>query len=300
MSATVQQLNVSAGGVPKKPVAEVRVRKDGIDGDAHAKTAIHGGPERAVSLFPVELVESLAAEGHPIAAGGVGENVTTRGLEWRRVIPGTRLRLGAEVQLEIVDYASPCQTIRANFSDGDVTRLSQRVAPGQSRVCARVLREGTVHAGDEIVIEREGDATLENEKDKPAPPQRRKDVKELELAYVNLYVSDLARSLEFFEKTLGLELQYADESFGYASFDAGPLRMGIARVDPSDEKGRALLGRQTGFGFGVRDLEAVHKELASRGVEFTMEPTRQPWGGFMAMFADPDGNVFYLDQVGDE
>ena len=76
--------------------------------------------------------------------------------------------------------------------------------------------------------------------------------------------------------------------------------MCIARDDPTDEKGRALLGRQTGFGFGVRDLEAVHKELASRGVEFTMAPTRQPWGGFMSMFADPDGNVFYLDQVGDE
>ena len=31
-----------------------------------------------------------------------------------------------------------------------------------------------------------------------------------------------------------------------------------------------------------------------------MPPTQQPWGGFMAMFTDPDGNVFYLDQLRDE
>ena len=37
-----------------------------------------------------------------------------------------------------------------------------------------------------------------------------------------------------------------------------------------------------------------------KGVQFTMQPTKQPWGGFMAMFTDPDGNVFYLDQLRDE
>jgi uncharacterized glyoxalase superfamily protein PhnB len=28
-----------------------------------------------------------------------------------------------------------------------------------------------------------------------------------------------------------------------------------------------------------------------------MTPQKQPWGGYMAMFADPDGNIFYLDTV---
>jgi len=32
-------------------------------------------------------------------------------------------------------------------------------------------------------------------------------------------------------------------------------------------------------------------------VHFTMPPTRQPWGGVMAMISDPDANVFYLDQL---
>jgi predicted enzyme related to lactoylglutathione lyase len=73
--------------------------------------------------------------------------------------------------------------------------------------------------------------------------------------------------------------------------------MGLARIDPGDASLRDLAGRQTGIGFGVRDLAKAHADLAARGVRFTMEPSEQPWGGFMAMFADPDGNVFYLDEM---
>ena len=117
------------------------------------------------------------------------------------------------------------------------------------------------------------------------------------LSYVNLYVSNLARSVEFFEKTVGLELQFSDESFSYASFDAGPVRMGLAQVDVDDEANRGLVGRQTGFGFMVPDLTAAHDELSARGVSFTMKPEKQLWGGFMGLFEDPDGNVFYLDEI---
>ncbi len=120
------------------------------------------------------------------------------------------------------------------------------------------------------------------------------------LSYVNLYVSDLARSVEFFEKTLGLELQFSDPSFGYASFAVGPVRMGLAQVDVDDESNRGLVGRQTGFGFAVPDLVAAHEELSARGVSFPMEPAKQPWGGFMGLFEDPDRNVFYLDELPSE
>jgi len=47
----------------------------------------------------------------------------------------------------------------------------------------------------------------------------------------------------------------------------------------------------------VSDLEAEHARLSQEGVVFSMPPTRQPWGGFMPLFADPDGNVYYLDEV---
>ena len=47
----------------------------------------------------------------------------------------------------------------------------------------------------------------------------------------------------------------------------------------------------------VPDLNAAYEQLKAKGVRFTMVPTKQPWGGFMATFADPDGNVFYLDEL---
>lgn len=121
----------------------------------------------------------------------------------------------------------------------------------------------------------------------------------MKIAYANVYVTNLARSTEFFQSTLGLDLQHADPEFGYASFDAGPIRMGIAQIDPADSEQGKLVGRQTGLGFAVDDLNTHHAHLASRGVVFSMAPSKQPWGGFMAMFEDPDGNVFYLDEITD-
>lgn len=41
------------------------------------------------------------------------------------------------------------------------------------------------------------------------------------------------------------------------------------------------------------DVEATFRQLSQRGVEFTKEPEKQPWGTF-AMFKDPDGNQFVL------
>ena len=55
--------------------------------------------------------------------------------------------------------------------------------------------------------------------------------------------------------------------------------------------------KNTGIGFTVADLDAAHADLAARGVTFTRPPTREPWGGYMAIFADPDGHTYYLDQV---
>jgi predicted enzyme related to lactoylglutathione lyase len=119
----------------------------------------------------------------------------------------------------------------------------------------------------------------------------------LKLAYVNVYVSNLASAVEFYQSTLGLTLQYNAEKFGYASVDAGPVRIGLAQVDPEDPQSRGLIGRHTGVGFATPDLVAAHSELDAKGVAFPMLPAKQPWGGFMALFADPDGNVFYLDEL---
>src|SRR3712207_3923787 len=93
-TGVVHQINVSNGGVPKLPVPEAAVTVDGVGGDRQRDLRVHGGPFRAVCLFSLEVIERLRAEGHPIAPGTVGENVTVGGLDWTLVRPGVRLRIG--------------------------------------------------------------------------------------------------------------------------------------------------------------------------------------------------------------
>jgi len=154
MSTTgrVLQVNVSTGGVPKLPVAEAWVNRLGLAGDGHSERTVHGGPHRAVCLFGVEAIERLQAEGHPVGAGGVGENLTTIGIEWSLLPIGTRARVGDQLLLEIADTASPCATQRHNFSDGRFSRISIDLHPADARMYARVLEEGTVRPGDQIEL----------------------------------------------------------------------------------------------------------------------------------------------------
>jgi MOSC domain-containing protein YiiM len=150
--ATIVSLNRSNGGVPKLPVAEAQVTKNGIVGDRQRYPVFHGGPERAVSLFSLEVIERLRAEGHPIEPGSTGENVTVSGLDWPLLAPGSRLAVGPEVVLEITGYAAPCATIKASFAGGRIKRISQKVNPGESRLYTRVLREGRVAPGDRVRV----------------------------------------------------------------------------------------------------------------------------------------------------
>jgi MOSC domain-containing protein YiiM len=153
----IRQVNVSAGGVPKLPVAAAEVGELGLNGDGHdAPLSVHGGPERALCLFAWERIASLAAEGHPIFAGATGENVTTEGLDWDAVVPGARLRLGADVVVEVTRYTTPCKTNARWFAGGDFNRMHQNLFPGWSRVYARVLSGGTIRPGDTIELVREG------------------------------------------------------------------------------------------------------------------------------------------------
>jgi MOSC domain-containing protein YiiM len=148
--ARVVQVNVSSGGVPKTAVARARVTRLGLEGDRHRDTEHHGGPERAVCLYALEAIEALQAQGHPIAPGVIGENLTVHGLDWDAVVPGRVIQVGERVLLQITRYTSPCANIGPAFLDGDFSRVSQKRHPGWSRVYTRVLVEGTVGSGDPV------------------------------------------------------------------------------------------------------------------------------------------------------
>lgn len=153
MTGTVVSINRSNGGVPKLPLSECLVTESGLDGDRHRDVQFHGGPDRAVCLYSLEVIQALQREGHPIAPGTIGENLTVSGLDWSRMVPEVQLDVG-DVQLQLTKFVTPCANIAGSFLGGDFSRVAQRVNPGWSRVCARVVRTGTIRVGDPVTLRR--------------------------------------------------------------------------------------------------------------------------------------------------
>lgn len=114
--------------------------------------------------------------------------------------------------------------------------------------------------------------------------------------YVTVYVRDFHGAVDFYQNMLGLPLKFADGKFGYASFETEGAGFSVARVD---EDQASLVGRVTGIALAADDLNEEYEALVAKGVEFTMPPSDQPWGGRLATFADPEGNQIVLDQMHD-
>lgn len=145
----VHQINTSGGGVPKHPVETARVETSGLVGDIQADEVHHGGPDQALCLFSLEVIDRMRAEGHPIAPGSTGENITVSGLDWDQVLPGARMTVGP-VEIEITYYATPCAKNARWFIDGKFNRMHSDKHPGESRVYARVVKGGPVATGDTV------------------------------------------------------------------------------------------------------------------------------------------------------
>jgi MOSC domain-containing protein YiiM len=148
----LHQINVSDGGVPKRPVLEAFVAMTGVEGDRQENLKFHGGPDRALCLYSQELIERLQDEGHAIEAGSSGENLTLAGLDWEKLQPGDQLQVGPEVRIEIMSYTIPCEKNARWFRDGDFKRVSHKKNPGWSRLYAKVLCEGMVRPGDAVEV----------------------------------------------------------------------------------------------------------------------------------------------------
>ena len=146
----VNWLNISNGGVPKLPIFRAHVNELGLEGDKH-NLRLHGGPTAALCLYAQEVIDRLQKEGHPITPGSIGENVTVAGLDWSLIVPGARLHIGT-TEIEITRYTTPCKTIAGSFANGDFSRVLSTAHPGDSRAYARVLRTGTIQAGDDVIL----------------------------------------------------------------------------------------------------------------------------------------------------
>jgi MOSC domain-containing protein YiiM len=148
----VFQVNSSHGGVPKLPVGgTARIDWNGLVTDRQDDRHNHGRPWQAICLWSKEVIDSLADEGHPIGPGSCGENITVTGLDWSKVSPGLRMRVGTSL-LETTPYAIPCAKNAQWFTGGDFRRMTHDLYPGVSRIYARVIEPGAVAPGDVVAV----------------------------------------------------------------------------------------------------------------------------------------------------
>lgn len=145
-------LFASDGGVPKRPIDLARVTYRGVEGDRQAERRHHGRVWQALCLFSGDVIDALQREGHPIAPGRAGENVSIRGVDWIAVRPGAQIRIGT-VLAEVTAYATPCKKNAGWFVDRQFSRINHERHPGWSRTYAAVLEDGEVRLGDQVVLE---------------------------------------------------------------------------------------------------------------------------------------------------
>jgi MOSC domain-containing protein YiiM len=111
---------------------------------------------RQVHLIHAELHDELNASGFVVAAGEMGENVTTRGIDLLALPAGTRLHLGDEAIVEITGLRNPCAQLD-RFQLGLMSAVLERDANGalvrKSGVMSVVVAGGEVKPGDAIAVE---------------------------------------------------------------------------------------------------------------------------------------------------
>ena len=114
------------------------------------------------------------------------------------------------------------------------------------------------------------------------------------LYLVRIFVTDWPAALAFCRDTLEMPVDFESEEMGWAELGIEGSSLALERVADDDEEGRSMVGRFLGVSLEVDDVEAVYKTLCERGVTFSGPPARQPWGGTLAHFEDPEGNVLTL------
>jgi MOSC domain-containing protein YiiM len=138
-------------GIFKSPVGGRRwVSATQIEGDGQADRTVHGGPEKAVYVYPSEHYVVWREElGMALAEwGAFGENLTTTGLSETDVCIGDRFRIGS-AELSVSQPRMPCYKLALRFDRADMIKRFVRV--DRSGFYLAVEQEGDVGAGDEII-----------------------------------------------------------------------------------------------------------------------------------------------------
>ena len=150
-------------GIFKIPVMNpMRVTKVGLNGDVQADKAVHGGFDKAVYAYPIEHYAPWRTELGPgvlerFGYGAFGENLTIQGLLENEVCVGDELKIGsANFMVQAPRIA--CFKLAAKLGIGDMPRRFG--ASGRSGFYLRVVEEGELKSGDEIVITSRADDAI--------------------------------------------------------------------------------------------------------------------------------------------
>lgn len=164
MASVVALHRSSRHDFSKQPVDRVElVAGVGIEGDAHAgplvqhRSRVAADPTRPnlrqVHLIDRELLDLLAAAGHDVRPGDLGENVTTEGIDLHGLGVGSVLRLGDHALVAVTGLRNPCGQIE-RFRPGLLALLRRRDDGGEllrrTGIMGVVVLGGTVRAGDPI------------------------------------------------------------------------------------------------------------------------------------------------------
>ena len=137
-------------GFFKTPVSgAVNVRTLNAEGDAQADLSVHGGPTKAIYVYPSGHYEFWRTElpGVPLPWGAFGENLSTRGLIEHEVQIGDEVRMGT-VRFRTTEPRMPCYKLGIRFERNDIVK--RFLESGRSGFYLSVLQEGRVQAGDSI------------------------------------------------------------------------------------------------------------------------------------------------------
>jgi MOSC domain-containing protein YiiM len=137
-------------GIYKTPVeGPVRVNALNLEGDQQADLTVHGGPTKAIYVYPSEHYAFWCKELPEVEFpwGSFGENLSTEGLLEKDLNIGDRLCIGS-VELAVTEPRLPCYKLGVKFNRGDM--VQRFLKSRRTGFYCTVLREGMINAGDTI------------------------------------------------------------------------------------------------------------------------------------------------------
>lgn len=141
-------------GIFKEPVAgRVMARRLNLDGDRQADLSVHGGPAKAIYVYPADYYHAWREElpEMEIPWAMFGENLTVEGLRDDTVHIGDQFRIGSAL-VAVTQPRMPCFKLALKFGRDDI--LERFIASGRTGFYLAVLEEGDVAAGDPIILVR--------------------------------------------------------------------------------------------------------------------------------------------------